>query len=301
MLKKVLTLAFCCMVVISCGTQKSISSSKLQILFTTARDGNFEVYTMNEDSSEVKNLTNHPKTDYGLGWSLNGKQILFYSNRTGNEDIWQMNNDGTSPINLTNTISNERAATYSPNGKTIAFISDRDQKTTDLYTMNANGSNVTRLTNYKSYCESATFTNDGKHIIYTMIFQKDASDKNENGEIFIIDADGKNLKQLTNRTGFDSGASVSPNGKKIAFYGKSETGNTDIFIMNLDGTAIQNLTNDKMPDYSPSWSPDGNWISFTSGTGNNYDIWKLNIVSKERKRLTTQPKRDETPFYKPKA
>lgn len=283
-----------------CKTAKQTVKSyqNEEIMFTSKRDGNFEVYLMNSDSTNVKRLTDNLKTDYGLNWSPDGKFILFYSDRSGNEEVWRMNSDGANPVNLTNNPSSERAASYSPDGKTIVFISDRDNKTQDFYLMNADGGNVRRITYNKIYCESPEWTNDGKQIIFTMIVQKDSTDKKFNGEIFIMNSDGSNQKRLTNREGFDAGADISPDGKQIAFYGKSEKGNYDIFIMNIDGTSIKNFTDDEIEDYSPSWSSDGNWISFTSGNSANYDIWKMNVNTKEKIRLTTQPKRDETPYYR---
>ncbi|MBI1933612.1 MAG: PD40 domain-containing protein [Ignavibacteriales bacterium] len=73
----------------------------------------------------------------------------------------------------------------------------------------------------------------------------------------------------------------------------------DIYVMNLDGSGIVNLTNDEIEDYSPSWSPDGKWITFTSGNSDNYDIWKINFETREKVRLTTQAKRDESPYWQP--
>jgi len=69
--------------------------------------------------------------------------------------------------------------------------------------------------------------------------------------------------------------------------------------MNIDGTGVINITNDKIEDYSPSWSPDGKWLAYTSGNSANYDVWKINIDTKQKLRLTSQLKRDETPYYKP--
>lgn len=266
----------------SCKNSKKSASqndriSVGQIMFTSKRDGNFEVYLMNDDSTNVTNLSYNAAIDYGLNWSPDGKHILFYSDRTGNEEVWRMNSDGTGLTNLTNAPSSERAASYSPDGKTIVFISDRDNKTKDLYLMDFDGGNVRRLTNNKVYCESPEWTIDGKQIVYTMMVQNDTADRKLDGELFIIDADGSNQKRLTNRAGFDSGADISPDGNRISFYGKSETGNYDIFIMNIDGSHITNLTNDEIEDYSPSWSPDGKWISFTSGNTSNYDVWTMNI------------------------
>ena len=287
---------------ISCNTTKqktTISNDSRQILFTSGRNGNFEVYVMNDDSTNVKRLTDHPKTDYAQNWSPDGKYILFYSDRSGDEEIWRMNNDGSNLVNLTNAASsNERNAAYSPDGNTIVFTSEKDDSK-DLYLMDSNGSNVKRLTNNKIYCESPVFTKDGKHIIFSLLVQKDTADKNFNGELFIIDKDGNNQRRLTNKDGFDSGPAVSPGGEQIAFYGRSGKGVTDIFIMNIDGSGMINITNDETEDYSPSWSPGGKWISFTSGNSGNYDIWKINIETKQKVRLTTQPKRDETPYYKP--
>lgn len=280
-------------------SNRKIEALKEQIMFTSRRDGNFEVYLINGDTTNVERLTNNEATDYGINWSPDGKYILFYSDRSGNEEVWRMNSDGSFPINLTNAPSSERAASYSPDAKTIVFTSDRDNKTKDLYLMDPDGSNVRRLTYNRVYCESPEWTKDGKQIVFTMVVQKDSTDENFDGEIFIMNADGSTQLRLTHREGFDSGADISPDGNRIAFYGKSKAGNYDIFIMNLDGSNVTNLTDDSIEDYSPSWSPDGNWISFTSGNSTNYDVWKMNIHTKEKVRLTTQIKRDETPHYKP--
>lgn len=270
------------------------------ILFTSTRDGNWEVYTMNADGSNQRNLSNHKAADYGLGWSPNGKYILFYSNRDGNEDIWRMDADGDNPINLTKHPAGERAAAWSPNGKEIVFISDRDSVERELYMMNTDGSNQRRITHYKAYIECPVWLKNGKDIVFTMMVNdKTDSTPVSNGDIHRIGKDGKNLKRLTQKKGFDSGASFSPDFKQMAFYGPTETKWYDIFLANADGSAITNLTNDAAEDYSPSWSPDGEWIAFTSGSKGKYDVWVMNINSKEKIQLTTAPKRNESPIWKP--
>ncbi len=69
--------------------------------------------------------------------------------------------------------------------------------------------------------------------------------------------------------------------------------------MNLDGSNLVNLTNDDQEDYSPSWSPDGEWIAYTRRDSANYDIWIIHVSTREKRRLTTAPQRDESPFWKP--
>ncbi|HNA15293.1 MAG TPA: DPP IV N-terminal domain-containing protein, partial [Ferruginibacter sp.] len=86
---------------------------------------------------------------------------------------------------------------------------------------------------------------------------------------------------------------------QIAFYGKSENGKYDIFIMDIDGNNLVNISRDDTEDYSPSWSPDGKWIACTRGSSKNYDVWLIHLETGIKTRLTTQPKRDESPFWIP--
>jgi TolB protein len=269
--------------------------------FLTTRDGNFEIYSMTADGKNVKNLTNNKALDFWTAWSPNGKYILFYSNRDGNNEIYRMDEDGKNPVNISNHPSNDYLPCWSPDGKKIVFTSDRDSKNREIYSMNIDGSNVTRLTNNDFFEEVPTWSKDGSQILFTrQIFEFDDTVKISNGEIFIMDKDGNNEKRLTYRKGFDSGAKFSPNGKQIAFYGVTEDNNFEIYIMNSDGTNITNLTNDILEDYSPDWSPDGKWIAYSSGTSKQYDVWLINIKTKNKIRLTTEPKRNETPVWRPK-
>lgn len=268
--------------------------------FLTTRDGNFEVYSMDAEGRNEQNLTRNSKLDFGSSWSPDGKYVLFASNRDGNEEIYRMDADGKNPVNLTNNPAADMLPNFSHDGKKIVFASERDSKNREIYTMNADGSNVVRLTENDSFQESPSWSPDDKQILFTRQI-RDAGDTSHaaNGEIFIMDADGKNLKRLTNRKGYDSGAEFSPDGKKIAFYGKTEEGNFEIFVMNADGSNVTNLTEDELEDYSPSWSPDGKWLAYTKGNSKNYDVWIIHVETKIKTRLTYHPKRDESPVWKP--
>jgi TolB protein len=271
------------------------------LTFMSTRDGNFEIYSMDAKGDSVKNLSCNKATDYSFGYTPDGK-LVFYSNREGNDEVYLQDADGKKVTNLTNNPAADRIAAVSPDGKRIAFSSNRDNKTSELYVMDVDGKNVTRLTNNDNFEDAPYWSPDGTKII----FSKDIKPVNDtaphvtsNGEIFSMNADGSTVLRLTNRPGFDGGPQFSPDGSKIAFYGKDENGNYEIFIMNADGSNVTNLTEDEMEDYSPSWSPDGKWIAYTKGNSKNYDVWVIHIETKIKYRLTTQPKRDESPFWQP--
>lgn len=263
----------------------------------TTRDGNYEVYSMSAAGEHVTNLTNHQSSDYAF--SATQGRLIFHSDRSGNDEIYLREANGKA-INLTNHASGDRLGNASPDGKRLVFNSDRDHEAPELYVMNIDGSSVKRLTNNANYEDAASWSPDGKRII----FSRDIKPETEtdpgipsNGEIFVMDADGKNEKRLTDRPGFDGGPQFSPDGKKIAFYGRGDGNFLDLFLMNADGSGLENLTQDELEDYSPSWSPDGKWIAYTSGNSSNYDVWIIEVATKKKTRLTTDPKRDESPFW----
>jgi TolB protein len=283
------------------GGNRQDSQPSGVLSFLTTRDGNFEIYTMTADGKNVTNLTNHKSLDFWSSWSPNGKQLLFYTNRDGNNEIYRMDADGKNPVNISNHPSNDYLPAWSPDGKRIAFTSDRDHKNREIYTMNADGSNIIRLTNNDLFEEVPIWSPDGRKLLFTrQLIEIVDTVKTTNGEIFIMDSDGSNEKRLTHKTGFDSGAKFSPNGKQIAFYGPTAAKNFEIYTMNADGTNMTNLTNDTLEDYSPDWSPNGNWIAYTSGTSKQYDVWLINLKTKTKIKLTTEPKRNETPVWRPK-
>jgi Tol biopolymer transport system component len=80
------------------------------------------------------------------------------------------------------------------------------------------------------------------------------SDRDENGEIYVMNADGSNQQCLTNHPAGDSIPSWSPDGSRIAFFSWRD-GNSEIYVMDADGSNQQRLTSNTARDGEPSWSP----------------------------------------------
>ncbi len=276
-----------------------IEQPKDNLVFMSTRDGNFEIYQMDAKGGNLKNLSCNKAIDYAFSFTPD-KRLVFYSNRDGNDEIYIMDADGKKTTNLTNHPSSDRVPCSSPDGKQIVFLSNREEKNGKIYLMDIDGKNLRRLTSNAYFEDGPSWTPDGKKILFTREL-KDLDDTSRNapgnGEIFIMDADGKNEAQLTNRPGYDGGPQVSPDGKRIAFYGKSEKGKYDIFLMDTDGKNLSNLTDDDAEDYSPNWSPDGKWIAWTRGDSKNYDVWLIHLETGIKTRLTSQLKRDESPVW----
>jgi Tol biopolymer transport system component len=124
----------------------SWSPDGTRLAFASKRDGNWEIYTMDRDGSNLVRLTDHPADDTNPAWSPDGSRIAFESLREGYAEIYVVAVIGGEAINVSNApFSSEHGPTWSPDGGRIAFYSDRDGEW-DIYVMASDGSDVAKLT-----------------------------------------------------------------------------------------------------------------------------------------------------------
>lgn len=84
------------------------------IVFDSKADGDYEIYTINPDGTNLKQLTNNTYKDRFSSWLWNGEKIIFVSNRDGNEEIYSMDSDGGNQVNVSNDPSNDALTQVSP-------------------------------------------------------------------------------------------------------------------------------------------------------------------------------------------
>ncbi len=96
------------------------------IVFTSERDGNAEIYIVDPDGSKVLRLTDHPRMDANPVLSPDGRKIAFRSNRDGFDNIYTMDIDGNNVMRLTNGSATDYFPEWSPDGTRILFTSCRD-------------------------------------------------------------------------------------------------------------------------------------------------------------------------------
>ena len=259
------------------------------IAFSSIRDGNWEIYVMNADGSEVARLTDSPAADVRPSWSPDAAWIAFESTRDDNWEIYVMYAEGSAVTRLTNNPAWDTYPTWSPEGTLIAFVSERDGNE-EVYVMDVDGTNQRNLTNNPANDFAPSWSPDGTRIAF-------ASER-EGVEVYIMNADGSGLTRLANRLGYDGVPSWSPDGTRIAF-GSELDGNYEIFVLNVDGSGLTRLTNNPYTDCSPSWSPDGSRIAFDSYRNGQEDIYTINADGTGLMNLTNNPAWDADPSWSP--
>ena len=198
-------------------------------------------------------------------------------------DIFLADADGSNLQRLTDTPGYDAEATVSPTGDKIVFTTVRDGDP-EIYTMDLDGSNQTRLTFEKGYDGGPFFSFDGSKIVFRSSRPKtekelaDYSTLVNDGlvrptalEIYVMDADGKNIKKITNFGKASFAPFFHPDGRRIIFSSnvKSETGrNFDLFIINIDGTGLKQITFNETFDGFPMFTRDGKHLVFASNRFN---------------------------------
>ena len=290
--------------------------AQAQITFVSDRDGNSEIYVMDNDGGNPRRLTNNPDGDFQPSWSPDGKRIVFRSNRDGlmgpfgtTSDIYVMDADGGNQQRLTENPGGGGSPSWSPDGERIAFESFKMDRGGgflhfDIYVMDADEGNPQNLTNNNpDNDQHPSWSPDGKRIVFSS--QREGhfiGDFGTTSDIYVMDANESNQQRLTKNRQYDWNPVWSPDGERIAFESarKGDLQNLEIYVMDADGGNQQRLTENRVHDGSPSWSPDGERIAFESDrkrNSENFEIYVMDNDGGNQQKLTNHPRNDGSPAW----
>jgi len=125
-----------------------------------------------------------------------------------------------------------------------------------------------------------------------------ASSRTGNMDIFVCNADGSNVKQLTFNSSIETAPCWSPNGSQIAFT-SDRGGSPQIYVMDANGGNAHRITFEGGYQDSPAWSPKGDRIAYMSQSNGEFNIWTINSDGSNPIQLTTNPGSNEYPSWSP--
>jgi Tol biopolymer transport system component len=276
------------------------SADDSQLVFQSTRDsgGCDQIYSMNVDGSSLRMVSTGKGRTTCSYFFPNGRRLLYSSTHLGSSecpprpdfskgyvwaiypafDIFTARPDGSDLRRLTDSPGYDAEATISRNGK-LVFTSMRDGDL-DIYTMDANGKNVRRLTNELGYDGGPFWSYDGRQIVYRAHHpgtEKEKADYtallNNNLirpttlEIWVMNADGSNKRQITTNGKANFAPYFFPDGKRIIFSSNMADPrgrNFDLYKINVDGTELERITYNDTFDGFPMFSSDGKKLVFAS-------------------------------------
>ena len=277
------------------------SSDGRLILFSSDRDGQFNIYAMNDSGGDQIVLASFPSNDRQPHWPPStirpGDELVYASGIfTEVRDLILTNATGTTRSQITeNDSSDDTMPDWSPDGTQIVFSSSQSGNY-DIYKMKADGSNWVKLTVNPGDDKHPSWSPDGRTIAFESIQGDDDWD------VWIMDADGNNLKNITaEENSNDGNPSWSPDGKEIAFSSNRQ-GSYDIYVMSADGSgSSKRLTGSETDDFHPDWSPGGELIAYrsTSPISGKRDIKVVTVDGHSSRNLFSSQANDDTPAWSP--
>ena len=209
--------------------------------------GGEDIRIINADGTDLKKLTEDPESREGWPtWSPDAEKIAFSLDKPG--DLYLMDADGGNRVLLTEIYAPRSRPSWSPDGQKIVLAFHVGIFVLDLVT-----GELERLLPFmpSEGFRDPAWPPDGRQIAFTIRQERQR-------DIYVVNADGNQLRQLTKHRAEDHAPAWSPDGRQIAFY-SNRNGGDGIHLMDADGSNLRRLTNGG-EDF-PSWSPTGSHIA----------------------------------------
>ena len=282
--------ALAALLVAGCGGS-SQPKSPSALLFVSVKDGDYAIFGANADGKHARRLTKEkgdPSTPTGLffqvqpAWSPDAQKIVFSSGRDGTAHIFAMNADGTGTKRLTDSDKSDDHPSWSGDGSRIVFSREGA-----LFEIPAAGGKAHRVGHGVGSATSPAFSPDGKLIAYD--YRKPG---NSIREVYVMNADGTGIRQVTRLSHVSGLPAWSPDGKTLAFQSNA-LGHFEIYTVALDGTHLHQVTTSATDVIQPAWAPDGRTIAFSRDGA----IWTDDGGTE--KQLTSGDNVDSGPAWRP--
>lgn len=324
-----LAAACCTMLALGGPAHAAFPGANGKIAFLSDRDAvaNAEIYAMNGDGSEQRALTSSAGREWPAAWSADGKRLVYarsaslgefpsrYLRQPTSEGLYVMNADGSEVTRLTSDGSDDNPG-FSPDGSLVVF----ERNFGALWTVGSDGTGERELLAPRSPAAPAlqsastpVFSPDGSEVAFAG--QADRAGGGRKYEIFVMNADGTNVRQVTDTANGDESYAPdwSPDGGRIAFsrwhYEVSESGSrnrwSDVFTVGADGSDLRRITNAASFENAeaPAYSPDGTKIVYHTyageGTITHRQVRVVGVDGSGDRALTSQAANDGYPDWQP--
>ena len=262
---------------------KSLLGSK--IYFVSDRTGAKEIWVMDYDGSNQRQITRYGSTSTFPAVSPDGTKLIFTTFVEGLPMLYMHSLETGRRLPFYNQKASMNAtAEFTPDGKKIVFSSTAAGRYPQLYICNLDGTGLQRITYSRSIDVEPTVNPKNPN---ELVF---VSGRSGMPQIYKMNINGTNIVRLTTGEGEAVNPSWHPDGQHIAFAWTRgyDPGNYNVFIMDVATREYVQLTHGAGRNENPTWAPDGRHIVFSSNRSGSTQIWTMLGDGTQLRQLTTQ-------------
>ncbi len=261
---------------------ESLAGSR--IYFVSNRSGSKEIWGMDYDGANQKQITSYKSISTMPSVSPDGTRLAFTSWALGQPQILVHSLETLRRIPFLNPRAGaNQNASYSPDGKQVVFSSSASGFS-QIYMANADGSGLRRLTNTRAVeVEPKINPKTGNEVVFV------SGRGGGSPQVYRMNIDGADVQRLTTGEGQATNPSWNPQGTHIAFAWTRgyDPGNFNIFVMDVNTREFVQLTSGAGRNENPTWAPDGKHIVFSSDRSGRSQIWTMLADGTQLRQLTS--------------
>ncbi len=244
--------------------------------FASNRTGNFEIWLMDWDGANQRQITRHNALSILPSWSADNERMVYTSFARGTSDMYVISRRGGARTRVPTGLNLNTSATFSPISNDIAFVGSVAGNP-DIYLIKDDGTNLRRLTHDSSIESTPEWSPNGRQISFT-------SGRSGSPQIYTMDAEGSNVQRISFEGEWNDDATWSPDGSQIA-YTSRVNGRFQIRIADLASHQSRILAGEGSNE-QPAWSPDGKWVAFQSNRSGRWQIYRMRVDGTDLLQLT---------------
>jgi len=242
---------------------------------------NKEIFVVDADGQNRKQLTNDRNLDATPAWGANGTEVYYTTYKDYNPDLAGIYADASHSWFISRRAGFNLSPAWSQPKQLIALTLSKDGNS-EIYTLNRAGKDLQRLTYNKSIDSSPAWSPKGDMIAFT-------SDRDGGGpQLYVMDVTGVNVRRLTRQGSYNDGASWSPRGDLIAYSSRID-GIFQIYTVNVNGEDVHQLTSGGHNSEDPTWAPNGWVIGYSSDQSGKKQINTMFIDGRPIAQITSGP------------
>ena len=248
------------------------------IAFWSDRSGHREIYVMDYDGHNQRQVSAHKSISMSPVWSPTLDGLAYVSYFAGPPGIFFADLATGRKSGIMSDDNHNGSPSFSPDGSKLVFARSLGGNW-EIYTCNRDGSGQRRLTHSPRIDTNPSWGPNGREIAFT-------SSRSGRPHIYLMDAEGANLRRISFEGDYNDGAAWNPDGTHLV-YASRRRGVFQLAMTDLVTLETQLLTNAAASNETPSFSPDGRKVAFSSNRDGQPQVFVLDIRSGLTRRLTS--------------